>query len=127
MKKISLLLSVLFLLTVSAKAQQNTEPKADTTIRHTVAFKLKHPKGSVEEREFFEAAKKLAVIPGVLNFEPYRETSKKTAYDYFFSMEFKSEKDYEGYNLHPDHVEFVEKYWVKLVEKFLEIDYEAFK
>ena len=125
MKKISLLLSVLFLLTVSAKALQNTEPKADTTIRHTVAFKLKHPKGSVEEREFFEAAKKLPVIPGVQNFEAFRETSKKNDYDYFFYMEFKSEKDYEAYNIHPDHVEFVEKYWVKHVDKFLEIDYEA--
>ncbi len=38
-------------------------------IRHSVIFKLKHPKGSAEERDFFNAAKKLAAIPGVEKFE----------------------------------------------------------
>ncbi len=41
-------------------------------------------------------------------------------------MEFDSEKDYETYNVHPDHVAYVEKYWVNYVEEFIEIDYEAF-
>jgi hypothetical protein len=38
-----------------------------TRIRHSVIFKLKHPKGSAEERDFFNAAKKLAAIPGWKN------------------------------------------------------------
>lgn len=127
MKKLSLILSLLVLLSVSAMAQQNTTPTSDTLIRHTVAFKLKHPKGSVEERAFFDASTKLSTIPTLRNFKIFRETSPKNDYDYFFYMEFESSEDYEAYNTHPDHVEYVEKYWVKDVDKFIEIDYEALK
>lgn len=127
MKKLSVILSLFFLLSVSGKAQQNTTPKSESMIRHTVAFKLMHPKGSPEELEFFKAAEKLPKIPSALNFEAFREVSTKNDFEYFFYMEFESEKDYEAYNVHPDHVEFVEKYWVKYVEKFIEIDYKALK
>ena len=127
MKKLSLILSFILLLSVSTMAQQNSTPTSDTIIRHTVAFKLKHPKGSMQENEFFDASTKLSTIPALQNFKTFRETSPKNDYDYFFYMEFKSPEDYEAYNAHPDHVEFVEKYWVKDVDKFIEIDYEAFK
>jgi hypothetical protein len=33
-------------------------------IRHTVVFKLKHPKDSPEEKVFLDAIKKLSSIPG---------------------------------------------------------------
>lgn len=125
MKKLSVILSLFFLLSVGCVAQQNATSKSESTIRHTVAFKLKHPKGSAEEVEFFEAAKKLPKIPSVHNFEAFRETSTKNDFEYFFYMEFESEMGYEAYNVHPDHVEFVEKYWVKYVDKFIEIDYKA--
>ena len=125
MKKLSVILSLFFLLSVSGMAQQSTTPKSESMIRHTVAFKLKYPKGSPQELEFFKAAEKLAKIPSVHNFEAFRETSAKNDYEYFFYMEFDSEKGYEAYNVHPDHVEFVEEYWVKYVDKFMEIDYEA--
>jgi hypothetical protein len=36
-------------------------------IRHPVIFKLKYPKNSSEEKVFFDAAKKLATISGVLH------------------------------------------------------------
>lgn len=127
MKKLSVILSLLFLLSICAIAQQNSTPKSDLMIRHTVAFKLKNPKGSPEELAFFKAAEKLAKIPSVHNFGVFRETSVKNDFEYFFYMEFESEKGYEAYNVHPDHVEFVEKYWVTLVEKFIEIDYEPLK
>lgn len=127
MKKLSLILSFILLLSVSAMAKQNTTPTSDTLIRHTVAFKLKHPKGSMQENEFFDASVKLSTIPSLQNFKIFRETSPKNEYDYFFYMEFKSAKDYEAYNAHPDHVKFVENFWVKDVDIFIEIDYEAFK
>ena len=127
MKKLSVFLSLLFLLSISACTQQNPTSGSDSLIHHTVAFKLKFPKGSSEEREFLNASSKLSIIPVVRNFETFRETSKKNDFDYFFYMEFESEKDYEAYNVHPDHVEFVEKYWVNYVDKFIEIDYEALK
>ena len=124
MKKYSVVLSLLFLFTVSCTTQQNSSPKSNYMIRHTVVFKLKYPKGSSEESEFFRAATILSSIPGVHNFESLRQTSTKNDYDYGFSMEFETMKAYEAYNQHPDHTEFVQTYWVKYVEKFLEIDYE---
>ena len=127
MKKLLVIFSLLFLFSISVDAQLNSSAKSDFMIRHTVAFKLKHPKGSVEESEFLNAAKVLSTIPGVHNFEAFLETSKKNDFDYFFYMEFETMKAYEGYNQHPDHIEFVETYWKKDVENFLEIDYEPIK
>ena len=127
MKNLTVILSFLLLLSFSAKAQLNTSPKSDFMIRHTVVFKLKYPKGSMEEKKFFSAANKLSSISVVHNFEAFRETSEKNDYDYCFYMEFESMKAYNEYNQHPVHTEFVEKYWGKYVDKFLEIDYEPIK
>ena len=93
-------------------------------IRHTVIFKLKYPKGSPEETEFFREAEKLAAIPGINNFECLRQISKKNDFDFGLSMEFDSLKAYEAYNHHPDHSNFVASCWSKYVDKFMEIDYE---
>jgi hypothetical protein len=42
-------------------------------------------------------------------------------------MEFAHADVYETYNLHPEHVRFVEERWVNEVEEFLEIDYAALR
>jgi hypothetical protein len=39
-------------------------------------------------------------------------------------MEFATYLVYENYNHHPNHTSFVQNYWLKMVEDFLEIDYE---
>lgn len=96
-------------------------------IRHTVVFKLKYPKDSPEEKLFINAAMKLASIPGVQRFECLRQTSRKNNFDYGLSMEFNTPEAYEEYNKHPDHVAFVQVFWIKGVEDFLEIDYEPYK
>lgn len=96
-------------------------------IRHTVVFKLKSSKNSLEEQNFLNAAKKLANIPGVQNFESLKQTSKKNNFDYGLSMEFASQKLYDEYSNHPDHVQFIQDYWLKYVADFLEIDYEPLK
>ncbi|MBC8769296.1 Dabb family protein [Arenibacter sp. BSSL-BM3] len=93
-------------------------------IQHSVVLKLKYPKGSPEEKEFLSAAAKLALIPGVHNFQSLRQIGKKNDFDYGLSMEFDNIADYEAYNSHPDHTKFVSTYWAKYVEKFLELDYE---
>ena len=93
-------------------------------IRHTVVFKLKHPQASKEANDFINAARKLAVIRGVEKFEYLRQISKKNKYEYGISMEFANAQLYDDYTNHPDHVAFVEMYWTKDVEDFLEIDYE---
>ena len=92
-------------------------------IRHTVAFRLKHPAGSAEEVNFLADALVLKEIPSVRNFEQLRQTSPKNDFTFGFSMEFADQAGYDAYNIHPDHVAFVRDRWVPDVESFLEIDY----
>lgn len=92
-------------------------------IRHTVAFRLKHPAGSAEEVSFLADALLLKEIPSVRNFEQLRQTSPKNDFTFGFSMEFDDQAGYDAYNIHPDHVAFVRDRWVPDVESFLEIDY----
>lgn len=92
-------------------------------IRHTVVFRLRHPAGSTEEQAFLNAAKALASIPGVEQFEQLRQVSGKNDYDFGFSMEFADQAAYDAYNEHPTHVAFVSDIWIPEVEDFLEIDY----
>jgi len=96
-------------------------------IRHTVAFKLIHLENSHEEKAFLDAISKLSAIPGVENFQLLRQTSRKNNFDYGLSMEFATAKAYDGYNQHPDHVEFVKTFWMTQVSDFLELDYEPLK
>jgi hypothetical protein len=124
MKITSFFTALLLSMTIfqSAMSQSTT-----TGIRHTVVFKLKHPAGSVEEKDFLAAAMVLASIPGVENFESMKQISKKNHFTFGFSMEFANQQMYDQYNSHPDHVAFVQERWMKEVEDFLEIDYEITK
>lgn len=93
-------------------------------ILHSVIFSLKHERGSEEELLFLEDGKRiLSSIPTVTNFHVYKQVSIKNDYNYGFAMEFANGADYEAYNTHPLHVQFVSERWEKEVEKFLEIDY----
>ncbi|MHA7133506.1 Dabb family protein [Oerskovia turbata] len=93
-------------------------------IRHTVAFRLRHPEGSAAEAAFLSDALVLASIPGIERFERLRQTSAKNAFTFGFSMEFADAAAYAAYDAHPDHRAFVADRWVPEVEDFLEIDYE---
>jgi hypothetical protein len=96
----------------------------DTTrIRHTVVFKLKHPKGSAEDQDFFKALMKLAAIPGVEKFECMKQVSRKNNFDYGLSMEFASQQAYDRYSNNPYHVAFVKNRWLSEVENFMELDF----
>ena len=92
-------------------------------IRHTVVFSLRHTAGSVEERKFLDDALVLETIPSVRNFERLRQVSAKNGYRFGFSMEFDDQAGYDAYNVHPEHVRFVEERWKAEVSDFLEIDY----
>ena len=84
-----------------------------------------HGGGSASERDFLEAAERLATIPGVEAFELLAEVSPKNGYRYGISMEFADRSAYERYNEHPDHVRFVQERWLCEVSDFLELDYVA--
>ena len=94
-------------------------------IRHTVVFKLKHPKNSEAETAFLNAAVQSVQIPGVKNFECLRQVSKKNDFDFGLSMEFDNQQVYDEYSNHTDHVNFVQNIWLKEVDHFLEIDYTS--
>jgi hypothetical protein len=94
-------------------------------IRHTVVFSLVHPEGSAAERDFLDAAERLAAVPGVEEFELVDEVSSKNSYRFAISMEFADRAAYAGYNDHPDHVRFVQERWLAEVDDFLELDYTA--
>ena len=92
-------------------------------IRHTVAFRLHHEPGSVEEQELLAAARTLADVPGVQAFELLRQTSTKNPFTFGLSMDFADEAAYAGYDAHPVHRAFVGERWLPEVADFLEIDY----
>lgn len=93
-------------------------------IIHSVIFKLKYPKDSIEEQEFLKAALKLKTIPGVRNLKAFYQISKKNKFDYGLTMEFETSQDYGNYNVYPAHTEFIKNFWMEGVEDFLEIDYK---
>ena len=92
-------------------------------IRHTVVFRLKHKRGSAEEKSFLTAGAALADIPGVEKFERLKQVSPKNDYHFGYSMEFADQAAYQSYNDHPAHVAYVRDRWIPEVEAFLEIDY----
>ncbi len=94
------------------------------SIRHMVIFNLQYPVGSAEAEKFLEDGRSLlTTIPGVNQFSVFRQVSVKNDYDYGFSMDFNSQADYDAYNAHPIHEQFVENRWKKEVTRFLEIDF----
>jgi len=127
-KQIAAGLLLLFCIIISGTVKgQTSKPNNTFMIRHTVVFKLNHPKDSPEEKKFLDEIQKLSSIPGVKKFELLRQVSKKNNYDFGLSMEFESTKAYEAYSNHPEHNAFVQNYWVKEVKDFMEIDYEPYK
>jgi hypothetical protein len=120
----NLFVTLLLFFTINLLAMTQTD---NVRIRHTVVFKLKQPKGSAEEKDFFKALMKLAAIPGVEKFECMKQISRKNNYDYGLSMEFANQQAYDQYNNNPEHVAFVQDRWLKEVENFLEIDFEISK
>jgi hypothetical protein len=92
-------------------------------ILHTVAFRLKHAKGSAEERAFLDAGRALAAIPAVSKFDAYNQISPKNEFTFGFAFTFADQAAYDAYNNHPDHVAFVRDRWIPEVADFLEIDY----
>jgi hypothetical protein len=100
-------------------------PSDKARIRHTVVFRLKHPKDSAEEQDFLSAAKKLATIAGVEKFECLKQISPKNTIYFGLSMEFADEHTYHAYNNHPSHQVFVQERWLAEVADFMEIDYQV--
>ncbi len=92
-------------------------------IRHSVILKLKSDINSLEKQAFFEAVDKLTTIPDVQKFEVLKQISPKNKFEYGISMEFDTQEQYDFYSNHALHQAFIQNFWMKSVEDFLEIDY----
>ncbi|MCD1257566.1 Dabb family protein [Paenibacillus athensensis] len=89
-----------------------------------VIFNLHAGKDNAEAETFLRESKaELAPIPGVQQFEVFRQVSAKNDYDYGFSMVFADQAAYDAYNAHPVHQTYVTEIWLKQVSRFLEIDF----
>ena len=95
-------------------------------IEHTVTFRLKHAAGSLEEKDFLEAAAQLTAIPGVRDFAIRRQVSPKWNHNFGITMRFETQAEYDAYTTHPDHVAFVQDRWIPEVADFQEADFVPF-
>ena len=126
----SVLLGILVLLGAcstnsSNEIQMDNCELNEREIQHMVIFNLPYAEGSVEAGKFLEDGTRiLTAIPVVKNFQAFHQVSEKNDYQYGFSMVFANQEDYNTYNMHPDHVAFVEERWMKEVTDFLEIDFK---
>ena len=93
-------------------------------ILHTVIFDLKHPAGSPAANKFIADARKiLTTVPGVRDFQAYKQCSPKNDYQYGFLMTFNNQMEFDVYTAHPDHCKFVEERWEAEVSRFQESDF----
>ena len=93
-------------------------------ILHTVIFDLKHPIGSPEASRFMADARRiLTAVPGVRDFQAYRQCSPKNDYQYGFLMTFSNQSEFDTYTAHPDHSQFVTERWDTEVSRFQESDF----
>ncbi len=92
-------------------------------IRHSVILSLKPQLSSEDKKAFFEAVDKLTDIPNVQKFEVLKQISPKNKFEYGISMEFDTQEQYDFYSNHAQHQTFIQDFWIKSVEDFLEIDY----
>ncbi|BFT71786.1 MULTISPECIES: Dabb family protein [Paenibacillus] len=97
-------------------------------IKHMVVFNLQVGKDTPEAEQFLRgSAQELAAIPGVEQFEVFRQVSAKTDYDFGFSMVFADQAAYDAYNVHPVHTKYVAERWVNEVSRFQEIDLTVYE
>ncbi|MDR1381516.1 MAG: Dabb family protein [Tannerella sp.] len=93
-------------------------------VLHTVIFDLKHAAGSPEAEKFVADARRiLTAVPGVRDFQAYRQCSPKNDYQYGFLMTFNNQKEFDAYTANPAHVRFVEERWNTEVSRFQESDF----
>ncbi|MFN8346926.1 MAG: Dabb family protein [Spirosomataceae bacterium] len=93
-------------------------------IRHSVILTLKSDLSPEERQVFFNAVNQLAFIADVQKFEVMKQISLKNPFEYGISMEFETPAHYDAYSNHPEHTAFIQNFWLKSVEDFLEIDYQ---
>lgn len=87
--------------------------------RHTIAFRLRHARGSLQEKAFLRDAKVLAEIPGIGRFEQLRQTSPADDFHFMFALTFESQDAFELFRVHPKYRQFYDERWTREVSASL--------
>lgn len=109
---------------VSASCTQempNSQPTEQRTMEkvgliHTVYFYMKEAVTEEEKKQFEKGLVKLGTVPGIISYYwgPPAKTPKRDviddSYAYAINVHFKSLTEQDAYQVHPDHLEFIERY-----------------
>lgn len=95
-----------------------------TPIHHLLIFNLKSNTSESEQQSFFEGMNAISSLSGISNFGIAKQINPNTKFKYVLSMDFDSKENYQTFIKHPKNQEFVQAFWLKMVEDFLVIDTE---
>jgi hypothetical protein len=96
---------------------------------HIVVFWVKPVPRHATDELIAGANKLLKSIPGIVQFHVGRTVSGKRtvveqSYQVALNLIFSNKKMHDAYQVHPQHVEFMEKYFKRLVKKVVVYDFE---
>ena len=93
-------------------------------IHHVLIFNFKSEISDNDKQDFLKQMKTLKAISGVSNFEISLQIHTNTKFTHILSMDFDSDKSYQAYVKDPLNRDFVNKYWLVMVDDYLVIDNE---
>lgn len=93
-------------------------------ICHVLIFKFKKEISEKDQQLFLERMKSLEQISGISNFEIAKQINANTKFNHILSMDFDSDESYQAYVKDPINREFVNNFWLAMVEDYLVIDNE---
>lgn len=93
-------------------------------IHHVLIFNFKKEISEKDQKHFLEQMKTLEVISGVSNFEISKQIHANTKFTHILAMDFDSDYTYQAYVKDPQNREFVNNFWLAMVEDYLVIDNE---
>ena len=100
-----------------------------TMFSHIVVFWTDHANPNAADELLAGANQLLKNIPGVVQFHigkmaPSHRPVVEQSYQVALNLIFPNQKAQDDYQVHPRHVEFVEKYVRRLVQKVVVYDFE---
>jgi len=108
---------------------ESKQPQIDTRFSHVVIF-WTDPANPKAADELIAGAKKyLAPLPGIVHFHigkmaPSHRPVVEQSYQVALNVVFDSKKSQDDYQVHPFHLEFVEKVFKPVCKKVVVYDFE---
>lgn len=132
MKKILSMLSLSVLLLVSTSTAQAETSAPQHKVHHLVVVWLKKHGDEAVRKQYIEASKQLAKLPGVLAYHigtpatikhEHPSPALDSSYDIAISSTFENQQALEDYAKHSDHKKIIHEVLKPLVEKYKVYDF----